>query len=86
MPLFSSPTSHPLALSRFITHVGDELMPSLCSKPPQKIGFLELSSNLLGTKKRLIPFIPAGASGVRAKTRCIIFSVRSCSPNEIQIF
>ena len=38
------------------------------------------------TKNKLIPFVPEGASGVLARTRWIIFSVRSWSPEVIKIF
>jgi hypothetical protein len=36
--------------------------------------------------KHEIPAEPAGASGVRASTRCTIWSVQSCSPNVMKIF
>ena len=39
----------------------------------------------LGTRNRLIPRTPVGASGSLARTRWTIFSVRSCSPAEMNI-
>ena len=33
-----------------------------------------------------MPFVPSGAPGVRARTRCTMFSVRSCSPHVMKIF
>ena len=35
---------------------------------------------------RLMPLVPAGASGSRASTKCTMFSLRSCSPAEMKIF
>ena len=40
----------------------------------------------LGTKNKEIPFTPSGASGSRARTICIMFSDKSCSPHVINIF
>ncbi len=33
-----------------------------------------------------MPFTPAGAPSMRARTRWQMFEVKSCSPAEIQIF
>ena len=33
-----------------------------------------------------MPLMPFGASGSRASTRWMMFSVRSCSPAEMKIF
>ena len=33
-----------------------------------------------------MPLVPAGAPGIRARTRWMMFSARSCSPNEMKIF
>ena len=33
-----------------------------------------------------MPFVPGGASGVRASTRWMMLSVRSCSPKVMKIF
>ena len=38
-----------------------------------------------GTRKRLMPRTPGGASGSFASTRWTMFSVRSCSPAEMKI-
>ena len=43
------------------------------------------SSKNFGTKKRLMPLIPEGESSIRARTRCTIFSERSCSPAVMKI-
>jgi hypothetical protein len=40
----------------------------------------------LGTINNEIPLVPAGASGRRARTIWIMFSVKSCSPAEMKIF
>ena len=66
-------------------------MPILCSIPEQETPFRgpsEPSSfgRYFGTRNRLIPFTPFGASGIRASTRWMMFSVRSCSPAEMKIF
>ena len=41
---------------------------------------------IFGTTNKLIPLIPSGALGVLAKTKCIMFSDKSCSPQVIKIF
>ena len=33
-----------------------------------------------------MPLVPGGEPGVRASTRCTMFSVRSCSPQVMKIF
>ena len=38
------------------------------------------STRNLGTMKQEMPFVPGGASGMRASTRWTMLSVRSCSP------
>ena len=39
-----------------------------------------------GTKNKLIPLVPDGPPGIFAKTKWIIFSVKSWSPEVIKIF
>ena len=68
MPLLGSPTSQPLASSKFITQVADALMPILCSMEPQRtpLRVPRLPSAFgrnFGTRNRLMPCVPAGASG-----------------------
>ncbi len=36
--------------------------------------------------KQLMPFVPGGADGVRASTRCTMFWLMSCSPKLMKIF
>ena len=38
-----------------------------------------------GTMNSVVPRMPAGAPSTRASTRCTMFSVRSCSPDEMKI-
>ena len=81
-PLFGSPTSQPVASSKLIWQVAEALSPILCSMPVHDTpldGPTEPSSlgKYLGTMNRLIPFTPLGASGSRARTRWMMFSVRS---------
>ena len=90
MPLLRSPTRKPVASSKLMTQVDDAWMPILCSMEPQATpldGPREPSSatDTLGTRNRLMPRLPSGASGVRASTRWMMFSVRSCSPAEMKI-
>src|SRR5438445_225981 len=40
----------------------------------------------LGTTNSELPLTPSGAVGVRANTRWMMFSVRSCSPKLMNIF
>ena len=66
-------------------------MPILCSSPAHWTPLRSPSepSSLtrnLGTTNRLMPLIPAGAPSMRASTRWMMLSVKSCSPEEIQIF
>ena len=90
-PAFSSPTSQPVASSYDITQVALPWMPIFSSRPahlaplrapkdPSSFGMN------LGTMNRLMPFTPAGAPSMRARTKWTMFSARSCSPLEIQIF
>ncbi|MCY1455212.1 hypothetical protein D9M71_723290 [compost metagenome] len=65
-------------------------MPILCSSEPQCAGLRapRLPSALtrnLGTRNNEIPLGPAGASGNLARTRWMMFSVRSCSPPVMKI-
>ncbi|MNP12609.1 hypothetical protein D3C76_1048510 [compost metagenome] len=81
-PLFSSPTSQPLAPSKFITQVAEALMPILCSIEPQLTALAaprepSALTRTLGTTNSEMPFGPAGAFGSLASTRCTMFSVRS---------
>ena len=90
-PRFGSPTSQPVAPSKFIWQVAEALRPILCSMPATATPLRApgLPSSLgrnFGTRNRLIPFTPAGASGRRARTRWTILSVRSWSPDEMKIF
>ena len=91
MPLFGSPTSQPVASSKFITQVGRGLDAHLvldgaaarrrCARPSVPSAF----GRNFGTRNRLMPLMPGGASGRRASTRWTMFSVRSCSPAEMKI-
>ena len=74
MPWLSSPTSQPLAPSRFMTQVALALMPILCSMAPQRMPLRSptLPSALgmnFGTRNSEMPLVPPGASGSRASTR-----------------
>ncbi|MCY1373313.1 hypothetical protein D9M69_605790 [compost metagenome] len=65
-------------------------MPSLCSIEPQltPLAAPRLPSRLtaiFGTRNSEMPLTPAGAPSMRASTRCRMFSVRSCSPAEMNI-
>gem|GEM_PF-6687972 len=89
-PWLGSPTIQPVAPSKFITQVAAPLMPILCSMAPQlsalrSPGVPSALAMNFGTKSRLMPFTPAGASGRRASTRCTMFSLMSCSPPEMKI-
>ena len=71
--------------------MGEPWMPILCSTPTVCTPLRSPSepSSLmrnLGTMKHEMPLVPAGASGVRASTRCTICSLRSWSPNVMKIF
>ena len=65
--MFSAPIIYPTELSKFKTQVGEPLIPILDSIDPVFTPFLEpiepssLTINL-GTKNKLIPFVPEGAS------------------------
>ena len=68
-------------------------MPILCSMPAQRTPLrsplpqppLPSTGRNLGTTNRLMPRVPAGASGSFARTRWTMFSVRSCSPALMKI-
>ena len=65
--------------------VGEALIPSLCSIETQRTslnapGVPSSFSRYFGTRNSEMPLVPAGAPGVRARTRCTILLVRSCSP------
>ena len=87
-PRFSSPTSQPIAPSwspKASTAVGLAWMPSLCSIDTQRTSLRGPSepsalTSTFGTTNSEMPFTPSGASGVRASTRWMMFSARSCSP------
>ena len=90
-PLCGSPTSQPLASSKDIWQVADALMPILCSSaehvtPLRSPGEPSARGRNFGTRNRLMPFTPFGASGSLASTRWTMFSVRSWSPAEMKIF
>ena len=40
----------------------------------------------LGTKNKLMPLLPGGASGKRANTKCTMLDVKLCSPALMKIF
>ncbi len=83
-----------MAPSRLSCAVALPWMPILCSMPVQKMALRSPSSVFLssvltrnlGTTNRLMPLLPAGASGRRASTRCTMFSAMSCSPALMKIF
>ena len=90
-PRFSSPTSQPTDSSWPITQVALPWMPIFSSRPRQFTelrapGLPSASGMNFGTMNRLMPRVPAGAPSMRASTRWMMFSVRSCSPPLIQIF
>ena len=65
-------------------------MPIFSSMEPQETplagpGLPSAVSVRFGTRKRLMPRTPGGASGSLASTRWTMFSVRSCSPAEMKI-
>ncbi|MOA49849.1 hypothetical protein D3C78_1727840 [compost metagenome] len=89
-PLFGASTIQPVAPSKFITQVAEALMPILCSMEPQDSALFSPSepsalTSTFGTRNSEMPFGPAGASGSRASTRWMMFSVRSCSPPVMKI-
>ena len=65
-----------------MTPLCSELRSLVISERPSK--FQPEGINL-GTRKRDIPLVPLGASGVFASTRWTIFSVISCSPYVMNI-
>ncbi|MNH32855.1 hypothetical protein D3C79_933270 [compost metagenome] len=65
-------------------------MPILCSSAPQLTALRSPSepsalTSRLGTRNRLIPLTPGGASGKRASTKWMMLSVKSCSPPLMKI-
>ena len=73
-PWCGSPMSQPVAPSRFITQVGQPWMPILCSTAPQEMPLRSPSvpsafTSTFGTRNRLMPLEPFGASGSRASTK-----------------
>ncbi len=73
-----------------MTQVADALMPILCSIEPQATPLRGPASpsapgRNFGTRNRLMPLMPLGASGRRASTRWTMFWLRSCSPAEMKI-
>ena len=90
MPRCGSPSSQPVARSKLMTQVAEPLMPILCSMPAHMTplrgpGVPSSLGRNFGTRNRLMPRVPLGASGRRASTRCTMFSVRSCSPEVMKI-
>ncbi len=81
MPFCSSvPTSSPMQLSfspKLSTAVDDALMPILCSIEPTWTSLEVPSERSRGTTNSDRPLVPAGASSVRASTRCRMFFDRS---------
>ena len=80
--MFFGPIIYPTASSKFKTHVAEALMPIFSSIDSVDTPFLEptVPSSLtinFGTRNKLMPFVPFGESVDLAKTRCIMFSVRS---------
>ncbi len=66
-------------------------MPILCSMEPQLTAFRSPSDPsaltiTFGTMNSEMPRVPAGAPGRRARTMWMMFSVRSCSPDEMKTF
>ncbi len=73
-PWCGSPISQPTAPSRFITQVGQAWMPIFCSSEPQEMPLRPASepsafTRNFGTRNRLMPLEPFGASGRRARTK-----------------
>ena len=80
-----------MASSYESTQVGDPWMPSLCSIATVSTPFRSPSepsafTRYFGATNRDSPFAPSGASGVRASTRCTMFSATSWSPHVMKIF
>ena len=90
-PLSLGPIIYPVASSKFKTQVAEPLIPIFVSIDPVDIPFLcptdpSWFTKNLGTKNKLIPFVPWGESVDLANTKWIIFSVKSWSPDVIKIF
>ena len=45
-----------------------------------------VDAGIFGTRNSEMPFTPAGAPSMRASTRWMMLSARSCSPDEMKIF
>mmetsp|Transcript_25623 Transcript_25623/g.55387 ORF Transcript_25623/g.55387 Transcript_25623/m.55387 type:complete len:228 (-) Transcript_25623:444-1127(-) len=89
-PRLALPMSQPLAPSNSIWQVGEPWQPILFSM--REISTLlrspttpESSTWAFGTRKSEMPLVPSGAPGSRASTQCTMFSVMSCSPQEMKI-
>ena len=83
IPPFSGPTSQPTHASsspKLIVQVGEPWMPILCSIDTHRTSLRDPSGSTFGTRKRLMPFVPGGASGSLPRTRWTMFSAISCSP------
>src|SRR5258708_4829060 len=66
-------------------------MPILCSIEPQVTPLRAPSApsaltKIFGTTNSDTPLIPAGAPSLRARTKWMVLSARSCSPAEMKIF
>ena len=84
------PGQVPTAPSSTIWQVALPWMPILCSRPPQNTALRspKLPSSRtknLGTTNKLMPLLPAGASGKRANTKCTMLLTMSCSPALMKI-
>ena len=74
------PTSSPMHLSlspNTSWAVAFALMPILCSMPATETSFGVPSGRTFGTMNNERPFVPAGASGVRASTMWTMLGVMS---------
>mmetsp|Transcript_25265 Transcript_25265/g.84081 ORF Transcript_25265/g.84081 Transcript_25265/m.84081 type:complete len:392 (-) Transcript_25265:160-1335(-) len=85
-PRLGVPISQPFAPSNSSWQVGEPWQPILSSMRDVPRLFSSPVLRRLGTRKREMPAVPAGASGSRARTQCTMLSVMSCSPHEMKIF
>ena len=81
-PLFFGPIIYPVASSKFKTQVADPFIPILFSIDPVEIPFFGPTDPFsltiyFGTRNKLMPLVPEGESEALARTRCMIFSVKS---------
>src|SRR3546814_18206003 len=60
-------------------------MPGLCSIPEQLTSLGRPSSSCFVTMNKEMPRVPAGAPSLRARTRLMILSLQSCSPQLVKI-